>query len=67
MDGADDQFSHVWEGSEEGWVVIRSEITAGAICNLKSSRLLVIEDDGEYVRAISLMLQHARPLLDDFP
>lgn len=60
------RYEFLWDGSEEGWVVVRTKTGPGAIYNFMTRQALVIEDD-EYERAIRLMGEHGRPFLGSIP
>jgi len=70
MTGADDETAEyrcLWDGSEDGWVVITSGIGLGTIFNTGTRMALLIEDNALYARVIELMRTHGRPFLDHFP
>ncbi|MFE7278546.1 hypothetical protein [Streptomyces sp. NPDC057623] len=61
-----DEYAFLWNGTEDGWVVIRT--TAGeAIYNTRTQRALLIEDNALATRVIALMREHDRPFLDHIP
>ncbi|WP_267715996.1 hypothetical protein [Streptomyces sp. CoH17] len=45
-------YEFLWDGSEEGWVVVRTKNGPGAIYNTMTRQALVIEDDDEHEHAI---------------
>ncbi|MFD6420953.1 hypothetical protein [Streptomyces sp. NPDC060198] len=61
------EYHYVWDGSEEGWVVLRTRVALGTIFNTRDRLALVIEDDAVYARVIHLMSVHGRPFLDTLP
>ncbi|ALC27483.1 hypothetical protein ABE83_10580 [Streptomyces sp. CFMR 7] len=67
MTSQSDKYAFLWDGSEEGWVVIRTKIGPGAIYNIATHTALVIENDQAAERAIRLMRENGRPLLDSIP
>ncbi|MGW5046307.1 hypothetical protein [Streptomyces griseoluteus] len=58
---------HLWDGSEDGWVVIRSDLGLGTIYNRETHMALLLEDEAEYEHAIEAMHEHDRPFLDCIP
>ncbi len=60
-------YEFLWDGSEEGWVVVRTKNGPGAIYNTMTRQALVIEDDDEHEHAIRMMREHACPYLDSIP
>ncbi|MFF8711751.1 hypothetical protein ACF07T_09950 [Streptomyces sp. NPDC015184] len=60
-------YRFLWDGSEKGWVVVRTKNGPGAIYNTMTGQALVIEDDDEYERTIRLMGEHGCPFLDSIP
>ncbi|MCX5398842.1 hypothetical protein [Streptomyces sp. NBC_00102] len=60
-------YHYLWDGSEDGWVVLRTRVALGTIFNTRERVALVIEDDAVYARVIQLMSTHGRPFLDTIP
>jgi len=60
-------YEFLWDGSDEGWVVVRTKSGPGAIYNTMTRQALVIEDDDEYEHAIRMMREHGRPFVDSVP
>jgi hypothetical protein len=69
MTGTDetDEYRYLWDGSEDGWVVITSGLGLGSIFNTETRMALLIEDNALYARVIELMRRHRCPFLDHFP
>lgn len=67
VSGRTGEYDYLWDGSEDGWVVLRGNSTPGTIYNTKSGTALVIEDDDAYERVIESMREHGRPFLDSMP
>lgn len=61
------EYHFVWDGSEEGWVVLRTKVALGTIFNTRDRVALVIEDNAVYAEVIQLMRAHGRPFLDTIP
>ncbi|HLL36286.1 MAG TPA: hypothetical protein VK545_20935 [Streptomyces sp.] len=49
-----DEYSCLWNGTEEGWVVIQTD-AGEAIHNTRTQRALLIEDNDVSMRVIDLM------------
>ncbi|MFF8671479.1 hypothetical protein [Streptomyces sp. NPDC015242] len=62
-----ESLNYLWDGSEDGWVVITSDLGLGTIYNTKTRMALLLEDEGEYEHAIQAMREHGRPFLDSVP
>ncbi|MFD7379996.1 hypothetical protein [Streptomyces mirabilis] len=61
------EYNYLWDGSEEGWVVLRTKAALGTIFNTNTHMALIIEDNAVYARVIELMRTHGRPFLDSIP
>lgn len=61
------EYHYVWDGSEEGWVVLRTTVALGTIFNTDTRLALLIEDNAVYARVIEMMRTHGRPFLDSLP
>ncbi|ELP64411.1 hypothetical protein ACKI1I_46470 [Streptomyces turgidiscabies] len=61
------EYHCLWDGSEAGWVVLRTEVALGAIYNINTRMALLVEDNAVYARVIELMRTHERPFLDSLP
>lgn len=61
-----DGYAFLWNGTEEGWVVIRTD-AGEVICNSQTQRALLIEDDALAARVIDLMREHGCQFLDSIP
>lgn len=61
------EYHYLWDGSEPGWVVLRTRVALGTLFNTNTRMALVIEDNAVYARVIELMRTHGRPFLDSFP
>lgn len=61
------EYHYLWDGSEEGWVVLRTKAALGTIFNTNTRMALLIEDNAVYARVIELMRTHGRPFLDSIP
>ncbi|OKK11143.1 hypothetical protein AMK16_33060 [Streptomyces sp. CB00455] len=59
-------YDHLWDGSEEGWVVIRTR-SGGTVYNCQSQMALLIEDEDERAQVLQQMQEHGRPFLDAIP
>ncbi|MFE6555555.1 hypothetical protein ACFVHS_45445 [Streptomyces sp. NPDC057746] len=66
MDGSE-SLDYLWNGTEDGWVVITSDLGLGTIYNLHIRMALLLEDEAEYEQAIQAMHEHGRPFLDTIP
>ncbi|SDB93130.1 hypothetical protein F610DRAFT_00520 [Streptomyces sp. LaPpAH-199] len=60
-------YHSVWDGSEDGWVVLRTTVALGTIFNTVTGRALLIEDNAVYAQVIQRMQAHGRPFLDSIP
>ncbi|MGX2996277.1 hypothetical protein JNUCC64_18695 [Streptomyces sp. JNUCC 64] len=67
MTAGSSEFAFLWDGSEEGWAVLRLDAESGTIYNVRTHMALVIEDDDEHERAIQSMKEHGLPVLDSLP
>lgn len=56
----------LWDGSEEGWAVVETEI-GPAIYNTRTGHALIVEDDDVHARVVDLMREHGCPRLDSLP
>ncbi|MEV7891832.1 hypothetical protein ACWD3I_48310 [Streptomyces sp. NPDC002817] len=61
------EYHYLWDGSEEGWVVLRTKAALGTIFNINTRMALLIEDNAVYARVIEQMRTHGRPFLDSIP
>lgn len=61
------EYHYVWDGSEDGWMVLRTDVASGTIFNTNTRMALLIEDNAVYARVIELMRTHGRPFLDSIP
>ncbi|MER6788544.1 hypothetical protein ABT330_28710 [Streptomyces sp. NPDC000658] len=61
------EYEYVWDGSEDGWVVLRTKAALGTIFNINTHMALLIEDNAVYTQVIELMRAHGRPFLDSIP
>ncbi|WP_427920041.1 hypothetical protein [Streptomyces sp. cg40] len=61
------EYSYLWDGAEDGWVVVRTSFAAGTVFNTSTRMALLVEDDALHARVIELMRAHGRPFLDSFP
>ncbi|MEU8986952.1 hypothetical protein AB0C98_10965 [Streptomyces sp. NPDC048558] len=61
-----DEYALLWNGTEEGWVVIRTD-AGEAIYNARTQRALLIEDNAVAARVIELMREHGVQFLDSIP
>ncbi|MDH6604555.1 F0F1-type ATP synthase gamma subunit [Streptomyces sp. SAI-208] len=67
MTDQNESLDYLWDGTEEGWVVITSDLGLGTIYNTKTHMALILEDEAEYEHAIRAMREHGRPFLDSIP
>ncbi|MEU9918916.1 hypothetical protein [Streptomyces sp. NPDC051001] len=67
MTGEVAEYHYLWDGSEEGWVVLRTKALLGTIFNTNTRMALLIEDNAVYVRVIEQMRTHGCPFLDSIP
>lgn len=61
------QYHYVWDGSEEGWVALRTKVALGTILHTRERVALVIKDNIVYAQVIQLMRMHGKPFLDTIP
>ncbi|MGW3104029.1 hypothetical protein [Streptomyces sp. NPDC001100] len=61
------EYGYLWDGSEDGWVVVRTTVAAGTIYNTTTRMALLIEDNALYARVIELMRAQGRPFLSSIP
>ncbi|MER8029859.1 hypothetical protein ABTZ78_12945 [Streptomyces bauhiniae] len=61
-----ESLDYLWDGTEEGWVVLTSKLGLGlgTIYNTETHMALILEDEAEYVRVLEAMREHGRPFLD---
>lgn len=64
---AEDSFAYLWDGTDEGWVLIRTRQSLPAIYNAARSRILIIEDDEVYANVVQQMLDHGKEILERLP
>ena len=62
-----ESLDYLWDGTDDGWVVITSDFGLGTIYNTKTHMALLLEDEAEYEYAIKAMREHGRPFLDTMP
>ncbi|ELS50977.1 hypothetical protein [Streptomyces viridochromogenes] len=62
-----ESLDYLWDGTEDGWVVITSDLGLGTIYNTETRMALLLEDETEYEHAIQAMREHGRPFLDSIP
>lgn len=62
-----ESLDYLWDGTEEGWVVITSDLGLGTIYNTETHMALILEDEAEYEHAIRTMREFGRPFLDSIP
>ncbi|MFF3015438.1 hypothetical protein [Streptomyces sp. NPDC057939] len=62
----DETYDYLWDGSEEGWVVILTK-SGGTVYNYQSQMALLIEDEDEYTQVLQQMREHGRPFLNAIP
>ncbi|MDH6522586.1 F0F1-type ATP synthase gamma subunit [Streptomyces sp. SAI-135] len=62
-----ESLDYLWDGTEDGWVVITSDLGLGTIYNTETHMALILEDEAEYEHAIRMMHEHGRPFLDSMP
>ncbi|MEV5342874.1 hypothetical protein AB0K93_31030 [Streptomyces sp. NPDC052676] len=67
MTSEQESLSYLWDGTEDGWVVITSDLGLGTIYNTETRMALLLEDETEYEHAIQAMREHGRPFLDSIP
>ncbi|MER6771566.1 hypothetical protein ACFVG1_02640 [Streptomyces bacillaris] len=67
MTSQGDEYAFLWDGSEEGWTVVRTRVGPGAIYNTTTHRVLVIENDHAAERTIRLMSENGCPVLGSLP
>jgi hypothetical protein len=61
------EFAYLWDGSSDGWVLLRldgAEGTGGhAIYNRVTKRALLIEDDATFAQVVATMLRRGCPVV----
>lgn len=63
-----DDYSYLWDGSEEGWVLISfTESTEPLIYNEMSHEALIIDDSELHREIVSIMVANGKELLSDMP
>jgi len=62
-----ESLDYLWNGTEDGWVVITSDLGLGTIYNTGTRMALLLEDETEYEHAIQAMREHGRPFLEAVP
>ncbi|MFJ9729321.1 hypothetical protein ACIRP3_41930 [Streptomyces sp. NPDC101209] len=67
MTDRSENLNYLWDGSEDGWVVIMSDLGLGTIYNIHTRMALLLEDEVEYEEAIQGMREHGRPFLESIP
>jgi hypothetical protein len=60
-------FSYLWDGTSEGWVLVKLDGGAGttsyAIANRGTKRGLIIEDNATFTEVVTKMLGHGCPVV----
>jgi hypothetical protein len=60
-----DSFSYLWDGSEEGWTLVRSDrVPQPTIYNRVDRSALIIEDDELYADVVQKMIEQGAEILD---
>ena len=62
-----DSFRHLWDGTDEGWVLVRSRRSLPAIYNRVTRTALIIDDDEVYEEVVQEMLDHGIELFERLP
>ncbi|GHF55595.1 hypothetical protein [Streptomyces griseosporeus] len=63
MTDAEEEYAFLWNGTEEGWVTVQTEV-GETIWNISTRRALLIDDDDLASQVIHLMHEHGCPSLD---
>ncbi|MFF9275745.1 hypothetical protein [Streptomyces griseosporeus] len=66
MTDAAEEYAFLWNGTEEGWAVVQTDV-GETIYNSRTRRALLIEDDDLAGQVIHLMREHGCPRLDSIP
>ncbi|PWG15420.1 hypothetical protein DF268_01015 [Streptomyces sp. V2] len=61
-----EEYAFLWNGTEEGWAIIETQI-GPAVYNTRTSHALLIEDNDVHTHVIQLMREHGCPSLDSIP
>jgi hypothetical protein len=60
-----ESFSYLWDGSDDGWVLVRlSNMPQPAILNLVTGRALIIEDNESYAAVVQRMIDHGTEVIE---
>ena len=63
-----ESYSYLWDGADEGWVLVRSRRRpTPTIFNRISRTALTIEDDDLYEKVVAAMIAHGSELLEQLP
>lgn len=63
-----ERHKYLWDGTEEGWVLIKSRRgRLPTIYNLQTKMALTIDDDRLYQEVVERMRESGTPILDSLP
>jgi hypothetical protein len=63
-----DSFSYLWDGSDEGWALVRlANSPLPVIFNQVTRTALAIEDDETYADVVQRMIDQGAKVLDHLP